>query len=192
MKKHYFIRHAHRPLDDWSRGVSITDEGKIAARAFGQVLKSEGIEGIWSSPVRRCKQTADGLIVGMEKVLPVVECDLLGGLAMIKNYGSVQEVFQQFSCEEIVDQLLEGKELEGFYSAEVGCKKMLECLLEKNCSSVSVSHDLFIGLLACQIFKKSCAPNMLPNFLEPLILIVNNNEVFAQYREFYSKVDLLN
>lgn len=183
MKKHFLVRHAHRPLDDWSHGVSITGEGELAAVALGVTLKQEGIELVSSSPIKRCKQTAIRLLQGMEKEIPIIEEELIGVPgALITDQAAASRAFQKHAWYTVADLLLEGAGLDGFGDVDTACKGILQHLLSHSQTSLSVSHDFYIALLAGWMFEQRCAPNLVPGFLEGLILYVEEGVVTAEYK----------
>lgn len=183
MKKHFFVRHAHRPLEDWSHGVNITEEGVQAALVLGTTLKDEGIQLVSSSPIKRCKQTASGLLQGMGKEIPIIENELIGEPGVfIVDQEAAHRAFQRHPLHTLLDLLLEGMNLHGFSDIDTACRKILQHLLDHPQSSLSVSHDFNIALLAGWIFKKRCDSNFIPYFLEALVLHVDGKGVVAEYK----------
>jgi len=68
MVRLYIIRHADPDYDtDKDQGGSLTENGKIEARALGSYLKNEGITHAYSSPLGRAKLTAALALVQIPK-----------------------------------------------------------------------------------------------------------------------------
>ena len=60
MVRLYIIRHADPDYDtDRENGGSLTDHGKLEAKALGEYLKSEGLTHAYTSPMGRARLTAE-------------------------------------------------------------------------------------------------------------------------------------
>lgn len=191
---HYFIRHAHRApfnLNDWGHEAPITLQGKKSSREFGKQLAQSKVEVIWSSPIKRCIQTAEEIKIGIGTDTPTYSSTLLGDPGfMILNPKVAKRAFQNSSLVKIIKCLLNEKPIPGFYSATVGCKRILRKLLENKLSNqIWISHDIHICLLTCYIFKSQNPERMMPTFLEGLTFSFENLGVFAHFRGLRAKID---
>lgn len=103
------LRHGEREKifpGNFGNEVCLTRRGKLAAREFGRALSKYDITKIYTSPLKRCVQTAECLGQGLSKNVEIVPTEMLGnpgfhiadaslaGQAYLK-YG-VQGVFERF------------------------------------------------------------------------------------------------
>lgn len=192
--KHYFIRHAHRkPFNqgDWGNQVSITLEGQEASRHLGKTLAKSQISMIWTSPVKRCIQTAEEIKNGIGEELPIHSSSLLGDPGfMILNPKIAGKAFQKYQILELIDLLLKEQLVPGFCSAHLGCARALRTLINnKKSHQLWISHDLNICLLACWIFQCDQPEYMMPEFLEGIEFCFDEEDIFANYKGLKTKID---
>ena len=169
MRRHFYIRHAHRlPFahGDWGNAASITEEGREAAHVLADELYIAQEAKIFTSPVKRCVQTA----VEIENASGLESCietsHLLGDPGFyIHDAKAVSPVFQNHGIVEILEMIVEGHFLPGFFSYEEGCARMLRAILDQEEEGISVTHDMNVALLACFIFKDFPSTDFLPEFL---------------------------
>lgn len=191
--KHYFIRHAHRKNfkpNDWGHEVSITAEGQKASQQLGEALAKSKISAIWTSPVRRCVQTAQRIMNGMGTDVPTHYCSLLGDPGfMISDPKIAANAFRNYHLFELVNLLLDGKSLPGFYPLDIGCRRILKELFEYKQSAIWVTHDIIICCLACWIFHCDRSETMVPEFLEGIEFSFEEKERFASFKGLRTKID---
>ncbi|HEV3473028.1 MAG TPA: MSMEG_4193 family putative phosphomutase [Actinomycetota bacterium] len=65
----YLVRHAvtadtGKRLTGWTQGVSLTDEGRVQARAVAAALAGVPFKGLYSSPIDRTLETAKAIAEG--------------------------------------------------------------------------------------------------------------------------------
>lgn len=101
-KRVYIIRHAHAPVvgDDGivrhCPGHPLSEEGRFQADKLAKFLKSSPIESIWSSDIRRTRETAErvgeelGLDVKIERGLREFSIGILEG----KHITEVQSILK--------------------------------------------------------------------------------------------------
>jgi broad specificity phosphatase PhoE len=194
MNKHYLIRHAHRPdfqPGDFGLDVSITTEGRQAAEDLGCQFSDASIEMLWTSPVKRCVQSAVEIRRGMGKDVPIRQSQSLGDPGfLIADATLAKDAFDQHALLELITRILEGRELPGFYPLEVGCQSILKELSDhRDHSSVSISHDINICTLACWIFKVDQPALMMPAFLEGIEFSYHDEGMFADYKGRRTMID---
>ncbi len=187
--RYFLIRHAHRPEfapGDFGNEVSINREGRAATEQLGRSLIDTYPTKIFTSPVKRCMETAVELRKALQTEIPIITSTLLGEPGfLISQLSQAWTVFSQHSVEEIMCFLLRGQVLPGFYHFEVGCAKMLFAILEeKETSSFSISHDLNIAILGCWLFGTSNYQAMMPDFLEGIQFTFNGPNIVITYRDF--------
>jgi probable phosphoglycerate mutase len=87
----FFIRHGQTTGDVEDRyGGAYDDllsqEGERQVQALGLALANRGIQKIYSSPLKRAQQTANGL---KSQLLPLLKVEVLDGLAERNQYGQL-------------------------------------------------------------------------------------------------------
>lgn len=191
--KHYFIRHAHREdfkPNDWGHDVSITEEGQNASFELGEALAKSGISAVWTSPVKRCIQTGQKIRDAMEADIPIHFSSLLGDPGfMIFDPQSAAHAFRKFKFFELVDLLLGGEKLPGFYPLDISCKKILKEIFGHKISAIWVTHDIIICSLACWIFHADRSESMFPEFLEGIEFSFEEEGIYASFKGLRTKID---
>ncbi len=190
-----FLRHAHRPpfeQSSWGHNVSITPEGKCASTSLGKHLTSNKLSYcIWSSPIKRCVETAEAISRGVGSNKAVKKSSLLGDPGFfIQNPQQAATFFKKYSLPNVIDLYLQEKSLPGFFSVETGCQRMLSVLLEKNASaSIWVTHDICVAILACFLFKQTSCKALMPNFLEGIMIKKNKRGWLVSYRGSNTRIE---
>ncbi len=186
MRRHFFIRHAHRlPFapGDWGNEASITEEGREAAHLWGETFHIGKCTKIFSSPVKRCLQTAVEIENASGLDNSIETSHLLGEPGFyIHDAQAVSSVFQNYGIIEILKMIVEGHFLPGFFSFEEGCARMLRAILDQEEEGISITHDMNVALLACFIFKESPSNEFLPHFLEGIVFTFDEKMVQIAYR----------
>jgi superfamily II DNA or RNA helicase len=113
------LRHAARhpiPSGEVGDEVFLTEEGVRIATALGAVV-GERLVGLYSSPVRRCLETADALARGADVLLKCTPDLYLGapGVFVKDPEAAWEHVWKRMPYEEILNALVEGRDdLVGF------------------------------------------------------------------------------
>ncbi len=141
------IRHAEKSL---TGKQNLTSKGIDDALNYGKKLKQQGVyfDEIISSPVKRCMQTAEKIIEGLESRINIQKSHLLGEPGMfIINDKKAAKVFDKFTVCEVINMILKKKELLGFLQINEACKPMIDEIQIKialNKSVLYISHDVII------------------------------------------------
>jgi broad specificity phosphatase PhoE len=192
---HLFLRHADRPSfkpNSWGHNVSITLEGKQASQSMGEKLKSNNLSYyLWSSPIKRCLETAEAICKGLESNRDIRQSSLLGDPGFfIQNPEKASIIFKEYPLSVLIDLYLHEKNLPGFLSLEEGCHRMLSTLIEKNdIPAIWVTHDICIAILACYLFKRASCQEFIPDFLEGIVIRKDGNGLLASYRGSSTRID---
>ena len=122
---HLFLRHADRPLfklNSWGHNVSITHKGEQASQSMGQELRfKKSSYYLWSSPIKRCLQTAEAICSGLDSNKDIRQSSLLGAPGFfIQNPEQAAIFFKDYRLPELVDLYLQEKSLPGFFSFKEG------------------------------------------------------------------------
>ena len=192
--KHHFIRHAHRNAfesNDWGHNVPIIPFGEKKSEQLGKTLAKSRINAIWTSPIKRCIQTAEKIKIGIGIDIPIHYSSLLGDPGfMISNPQLAESAFHKYKLVELIDLLLREESVPGFYSINTGCVRILKKLLvNAQSEQVWISHDMNICMLACWIFRSNQPENMMPEFLEGIEFSFDETGIFAYFKGLSTKID---
>lgn len=192
---HLFLRHADRSSfkpNSWGHNVSITLKGKQASQLIGKKLRSNNLSYyLWSSPIKRCLETAEAISRGLESTRDVRQSSLLGSPGFfIQNPDKASILFKEYPLPALIDLYLHKKNLPGFLSVEEGCQRMLLTLIEKNnIPSIWVTHDICVAILACFLFKRVSCEGFIPDFLEGIVIKKDGNGLLASYKGCSTRID---
>lgn len=192
---HLFLRHADRPPfkpNSWGHNVSITLKGKQASQSMGKKLRSNNLSYyLWSSPIKRCLETAEAICKGLESNRNIRQSSLLGGPGFfIQNPEKASIIFKEYPLPELIDLYLHEKSLPGFLSVEEGGQRMLLALIEKNDTpSIWVTHDICVAIFACFLFKRVSCEGFIPDFLEGIIIKKDGDGLLASYKGCRTRID---
>ena len=193
--KHLLIRHAHRPLfkqGDWGHNVSITEEGVRESRILGQSLAEHSIHQIWSSPIKRCLETANEIREKSGCCSPVVSSNLLGEPGfLIEDEDVAGKELQLKGMPSVMHALLRKEHVVGFNPLEQGCTKFLSAMQQMgNINSIGITHDIIIAMLAAWSFQKSSYEDLLPSFLESMEITFHPEGCLVLYRGLKTMIDV--
>ena len=98
----YFVRHGET---EWNReyryygvcDIPLNEKGKRQARELGELLKDFSFTTIYTSPLKRAKQTADDILNRQTKAIPIIESTFLQeqnlGIFEGHTYQELQKLF---------------------------------------------------------------------------------------------------
>lgn len=67
----YFVRHAHSAYTPDELGRPLSDRGLIDAKTVTELLKTEGIDYVYSSPYKRAIQTVEGVAKYIDREIEI-------------------------------------------------------------------------------------------------------------------------
>ncbi|MCH9633155.1 MAG: hypothetical protein S4CHLAM6_15070 [Chlamydiae bacterium] len=187
----HFIRHSERrnflPDEDTTL-VSISKNGVDRAFKLGQSLKNSNITAIYSSPIKRCLETAKHIIRGSDQTLPLHPLELVGEPGIyIDDMKLALPLFMEMTMHDLLQQLEKEKSLPGFANVEKSSKILMQFFNKLPSGNYFViSHDVIIALFAsfCQNSKKYS--QFLPKFLEgpQLEMTTESSKIHYQDKSF--------
>jgi len=177
------IRHADRdkiPEGSFGNEIPINAQGAENAVSFGVKLRDFKINKIFTSPVKRCIQTAVQIVNGYGKYTQIVESKALGepGLHVCDEklagqfcleYG-VRQTYQKIITQEIVP---------GFINCEDLKHTMMSFLSQNtvpNGITLFISHDLLITMFDFALNKTIYTPENWVAFLSGIVLPIKKYE----------------
>ncbi|MGR3973655.1 MAG: histidine phosphatase family protein [Candidatus Rhabdochlamydia sp.] len=169
------IRHGHRdPFPPHSLGtdISLTEEGVEASTALGRRLRKVKLQSLYTSPVKRCQQTAEAIVQGLATPLEITTSSLLGDPGpFIQDANKSSPLFLKLPFHQIAQLIVEGNTLPGMRSLEEGVHLFLEMVLNvSQFPCLMISHDIIIALLITFLTKSTDLISPIPDFLEGMIL----------------------
>lgn len=146
------LRHADRepvaPGDDGT-DIGITEEGAARAEALGRLLRDQGALWVETSPLRRCRRTAEQLLAGAGQAAPITDNTWLGApgpFVVDRPAGAV--LFASVGTEHVVRRQIAGEEWPPMRPTREGVRLLLEDvtrrLRERGGTALCVSHDAIL------------------------------------------------
>lgn len=181
------MRHAHRfplPENSFGNDIPITPLGQQTAIKLGEAICFLPIENIESSSVQRCIQTVDYLKMGLGKTIPSFNSSILGNPGVfIRDSVEAGQLFLNRPTNEILIDLIQEKELPGFYKFKEGCQFFIDYLYSKNEKlRLMVTHDSIMIPILCYMFCSSEILDYRPNFLESILFCYNKEHLICFFR----------
>lgn len=182
------IRHAGRPLDDWSFGVHLTEMGVAESLAMGNALKKlAGDITYRSTGVVRASETAlyiskgreDGILSTIDDVLPINF-----GVSFVKDQTAYDIHDAEVGFYNLYkNYCYKNMYLDAFYNLAERTDTYINQMINNNETSkilIAVSHDVNTFPLVAHLCKnvKLDLPENWINFITGITVIVyNNNEI---------------
>jgi hypothetical protein len=172
-----FIRHGDRnkiPEGEFGNDVELNEIGINRSTAYGEALKSQNVNKIYTSPIKRCVQTAHFIAKGMSRAIPIEHTSLLGDPGAFVYDGRIAgQNYLKMGSNHFYESLLEGIPIEGNYPIAKGAEiinSFFEQTSEKSGINIYVSHDMIIALYAFAAFGKRYSHTNWVKYLEGLII----------------------
>lgn len=141
------IRHAEKsPAGE----QYLTSQGLDDALNYGKQLKQQGmqLDEIISSPVKRCIQTSEKIVEGLQSGINIQKSHLLGEPGIfVTDDKEAATLFDKFTVCEVINKIIKGEELPGFLPIEDDCTPLIDEIQTKialNRSVLYISHDAII------------------------------------------------
>lgn len=183
------MRHAERkaiPQGELGHALKITQEGIDKTLSLGVHFENRLIK-IYSSPVRRCLETAKHL-KSIAKYPIVKKNKMLGDPGVfVENPEIASKVFFQFEPIEIATALLNKKSpIPGFcLSVKGAVKKLLSHLFELSVEKgvyLFITHDSILGVVNGFLFPHEKLTEVWPDFLDAVFLYQKEGLLYAVFR----------
>ena len=147
------IRHADRddiPSGSFGNEILLNEKGKLNAQCFGRKLSKVNINKIFTSPIKRCVQTAENIAKGYKNNFEIIETTALGNPGIhIYDDKLAGEYFMRSGGFEMYKHFTQGKEIPGVCKVEQMNVSMTSFLIEKtqdNGVTLFISHDMIIAM----------------------------------------------
>ena len=173
------IRHSERdkiPDGEFGNDVMLNENGINNSIKFGEDLKQYKVNAIYSSPIKRCVQTASNVIIGYGENIEIIESNDLGDPGMhvldadivgqyyLKN--GFWEMFNNFKNGESIQGLPKKEELKEFFYNFISSKTIESGI------TIFITHDSLIAFVAFVIGIKEYTEINWVDYLDGIILKV--------------------
>ncbi|WP_048197735.1 histidine phosphatase family protein [Methanocella arvoryzae] len=196
------IRHAERPnfsMLNFSNDTPITEKGLEDSVSLGNWLRGQHLTGLYSSPVRRCMQTCEGIRQGANlEHLPIASRPRIGEPgSFIANPLVVFFYFLTSDMSMVIRKFIAKGRLWGFTPLREGSVGILNDLLAdlsvENTRNLYVTHDAVLAPLISYFTGQKFGDTDWINFLDGVFIAVKDGEVRLLWngREYYIDRELL-
>ena len=166
----FIIRHGENeepPENEPFLDVGLTVKGNRDARAFGESLREKFpgiIEGVYSSPLKRCIETSISVLEGVKGRVDIEKSTVLGDPgAFIADENVAGDSFRKLFPRNIVKLQVDGTSIPGFRTVEEGSSILLKYVFVQKPREglhLFVTHDVLIAaLIGCLIGGIPDIPN---------------------------------
>jgi bisphosphoglycerate-dependent phosphoglycerate mutase len=171
------IRHSDRdkiPEGEFGNEVLLNEKGILNALKMGNELSNFNIRKIYTSPVKRCIQTADSIKKGYGKEIQIIESNLLGNPGAYISEGKDAGVFfMKYGVFKIHEMLLNGIEIAGMNGLEAGSQKLFDFMnLNSNDKELTlyITHDSLVAFFDSYFNHTKYNKDKWPAYLDGVIL----------------------
>jgi len=160
-----FIRHAHRypiPAGEFGNDVELNEIGFDSSILLGESLRKLHVNAIYSSPVLRCVQTAESILKGLDKEIPIQKSFLLGDPgAFVHAVYLAGQSYLKLGFERCYFDFINHQSVEGNIYINEG-SDILTTFLKNNAAKESIniyiSHDMIVALYSFAAFQRLYLP----------------------------------
>lgn len=185
------LRHGHRPAlpaNGAGADLSLTNEGRERSRAMGALLR-ERLGNVYTSPVRRCWQTAHELCRGAGcRDRPTADRRLGDPGPFVIDAEAAWPCFRAHGAQGVARHQLRCTEaLPGLRATQDGVTRLLRYILDAPMVlgriNVYITHDIVIAVLVAYLLGSSDVESLWPHFLEGVFLWTDTDHLHLRYRE---------
>ncbi|HJJ88833.1 MAG TPA: histidine phosphatase family protein [Methanocorpusculum sp.] len=169
----------------------LTTRGRQQSRAFGAALPEIPLK-TYASPIMRCTQTANEILIGANRSNKTKKSLMLGApSAYVRDDDIARELYVANHVKIISLRYISGETLPGHYPIVEGTRRMvqfIESTLEDGKISICITHDAwivpFISILTGYDFT-----NDWPGFLDGCIFLRRGKEDFLWWRGIEQRLE---
>lgn len=150
------IRHAERediPSDSFGKDVNLTEHGFSDAEKFGCELASYPINRIYTSPVKRCVQTALQIKKGLGTSVEIVLSDSLGNPGFhVQDCSAAGRAYLEYGVRDVYEMFKRDEYLPGLSSKDYLRNNALSYIkrnTQEDGLTLFITHDALIANFAC-------------------------------------------
>jgi broad specificity phosphatase PhoE len=172
------IRHGDRddiPNSSFGNEILLNEKGEQNAIRFGEKLRETKVNRIFTSPIRRCVQTAEFIIKGYGRSTEIIETTALGSPGLhISDEKIAGEFFLQYGFDEMYQRFMKGEEVHGMTNIDELNYRMTSFLVEnssENGTTIFITHDMLIAFYHFSINKRVYTKDNWINYLTGLTFV---------------------
>jgi len=156
-----FIRHGDRdkiPEGEFGNEIELNQKGFQRSLEYGKSMKAKKINKIFTSPVKRCIQTAESIREGLAKNVAIEVSTLLGDPgAFVKDGKLAGESYLRLGFSSCYESILNHKPVQGNRDISDGASILSRFFLDNAKAdglNIYVSHDMIVALYAFETFRR--------------------------------------
>ncbi len=191
------MRHAER--FDIKRGevgleVPLTKDGEKSAFKLGSEYLKGKISSIYSSYVERCIHTGENILKGVGNINIKIEplAILAGDEIFINDFMKMSDFYMTNGMLALLDLAYDRKKIVGLNNVEASVYKFINIVLEKienqNAINLFITHDMFISLIAGEIFRHKTTGENWPDFMEPIFIWKEGSDIKLFFRNYFKVI----
>ena len=172
------LRHSNRediPIGTFGNEILLNEKGIQNAICFGESLIEKKINRIFTSPIKRCIQTAEYITKGYGKSVEIIETVALGSPGLhISDEKIAGEYFLENGFDEMYNRFMQGIKIPGIPSVSELNHRITSFLKEKttqNGRTLFITHDMLIVFYHFSINKKVYTKDNWVNYMTGLTFI---------------------
>ena len=171
------IRHGEReniPEGTFGNEILLTERGKHDSTELGKQLAAYRINKIFTSPVKRCVQTAEMIKKGSRQDVKIILSNQLGNPGFhISNGHTAGKAFLDHGCFGVFERFLHNENIEGVADANslrTDAVNWLYKETKENGLTLFITHDSLIAHFAFANNIREYSPDNWVDFLDGIIL----------------------
>ncbi len=191
------MRHAER--FDIKRGevgleVSLTEDGEKTAFKLGSEYLKGKISNVYASYIQRCIDTGGNILKGSGNTkLKVKPLSILAGDEIfINDFQKMANFYMTNGMLALLDLAYDRKKIVGLNNVEASVYNFINVILEKienqNGISLFITHDMFISLIAGEIFRHKTTGENWPDFMEPIFIWKEGSDIKLFFRNYFKVI----
>lgn len=160
-----FIRHADRdkiPAGEFGDEVELNSLGFGNSVRYGKLLSHLKINKIFSSPIKRCLQTADYISIGYGQDINIQQSTLLGDPGAFVNDAKLAgRMYLEMGFAPMYEKLISGMVIPGNRNLNEAAGILNNMIISNSDPegiNIYVTHDLIVALFAYALFGKEYTP----------------------------------
>jgi hypothetical protein len=188
------IRHSIReniPEGQVGKEAGLTYEGKILAKSLGALIGNR-LSSVTTSPIDRCKETAEYIISGASLDFSFATSTLLGDPGVfISDSELAWQNFQALGTAGVMLHLAnKDYALPGMRIPRIAAKELLTAMLNitKPGIHLFISHDVIVSGIAGQLFGGIETNENLPNYLEGAFFWKEGHQTLGMFRNYKMQI----
>jgi hypothetical protein len=171
------LRHSDRydiKKSEFGNDVLLNPQGIEKAKKFGEELRKYKVNKIYTSPIERCVQTAENIVIGYSNKIEIIKTKALGDPGIhISNEDLLGQYYLKFGFWKIFENFKNNIPVDGLFSKEQVKEKFDNFLLENTMQegiTLYITHDWQIAFYAYAKQIKEFTKNNWIDYLEGLII----------------------